>query len=303
MANPTVTIGLASYNRPHLLTRSIQSIKSQTYPNLEIIVSDNGSSDEVVRKLIEDFQRSDDRVKVFFHKENKGPFFNFRFLLEAASGEYFIWLADDDYYDSGYIDALLTEAVRGSASLSYSRAVFVDNESGKQIGRAKEMPSSVTLFQRLLNFARFDSDSIFYGLFKREEGLKYAQTLKNWNLPSFLIKDFGFVRYDFVSYVFILGLLLNGPFVNASHTNMTHYCGNVSSLSATAVNRNKFSYLFRVAILVLLNVYIHVQFCLRLFMAAFSVRQFTGVILSPIIAGYFLFRRLYVIIRTKLRRA
>ncbi|MBK8119734.1 MAG: glycosyltransferase [Sulfuritalea sp.] len=81
-----VTVGVASYNRPELLRRAIRSAVSQTYKNLEILISDNGSPNPEVRRVIEEFARSDTRIRCIFHPVNQGAFFNFRSVFTEANG-------------------------------------------------------------------------------------------------------------------------------------------------------------------------------------------------------------------------
>jgi len=102
MQQPLVSVGVPTYNRPATLERTLKSIVEQSYKNLEIIVSDNGSSDFEVEKVIQGFT-SDPRVTYFRHPVNKGASFNFDFVLERAGGDYFMRLADDDWIDKNFI--------------------------------------------------------------------------------------------------------------------------------------------------------------------------------------------------------
>ncbi|MBS1644363.1 MAG: glycosyltransferase family 2 protein [Bacteroidetes bacterium] len=96
MNTPLVSIGILSYNRPDDLVRAIESAINQTYHNLEIIISDNGSDDQRCAEIIWEYAKQDGRIKPYVHEINRGPQFNFKFLTEVASGKYFSWLADDD---------------------------------------------------------------------------------------------------------------------------------------------------------------------------------------------------------------
>jgi glycosyltransferase involved in cell wall biosynthesis len=100
---PLVTIGILSYNRPKDLRQAILSVISQTYPNLEILISDNGSFVEETKDVIREFAEKDKRIHFFLHNINRGPLFNFGFLLDNARGKYFAWLADDDYFTSHFV--------------------------------------------------------------------------------------------------------------------------------------------------------------------------------------------------------
>ena len=86
------TIGIPTFNRAELLSIAIEAALSQSYPELEIIVSDNASTDEtptVVRQF-------GDRVRYVRNESNIGAVANFRKVAELATGEFFSWLQDDD---------------------------------------------------------------------------------------------------------------------------------------------------------------------------------------------------------------
>ena len=94
-----VTIGIPTYNRPDGLRKLLETIVNQTYQNIEIIISDNCSTDENVQKVIEEFAANDDRIQATTQKENIGIMENFAFVLDQAKGMYFMWAADDDFFD------------------------------------------------------------------------------------------------------------------------------------------------------------------------------------------------------------
>ena len=92
---PLVNVGIPTYNRPEGLRRTLECITNQTYKNLEIIVSDNCSSDTEVQKVAEEFVNKDNSIQYFRQEENKGAGFNLKFVLKEATGEYFMWAADN----------------------------------------------------------------------------------------------------------------------------------------------------------------------------------------------------------------
>jgi glycosyltransferase involved in cell wall biosynthesis len=100
---PLVTIGILSYNRPKDLRQAILSVINQTYSHLEILISDNGSFIEETKGVIREFADKDKRIHFFFHEANRGPLFNFGFLVNNASGKYFAWLADDDWFTPNFV--------------------------------------------------------------------------------------------------------------------------------------------------------------------------------------------------------
>lgn len=292
----TITVGVASYNRPELLRRAIQSAVSQTYKNLEILISDNGSPDPEVRKVIEEFARSDARIRCIFHPVNQGAFFNFRSVLNEASGKYFVWLADDDYWCPEYLASLLAEATRTGAALTYGRAEIVDIEIAERDRVVKEMPTTIGRLASLANFVRFDTDSIFYGLFPTATGKKLAGLLRNWRVPKAMAADYPFLEYSFVSYAFIFGLLSSGGFCNASSYKAIHYAGGREPFSNSPRVGWRHLGLFMAYVL------IHLQMLARFSKATFSAGSPICVLASPIAALYLFFRRIGLIVSQRFNR-
>ena len=98
-----VSILIPTYNRVNYLPKAIESALKQDYPNIEIIVSDNASTDgtnELVNKYMDDV-----RFKYYRNRKNLGMVPNWRkALYEYATGNFFMVLSDDDYLiDSEYI--------------------------------------------------------------------------------------------------------------------------------------------------------------------------------------------------------
>ena len=104
---PLVSIGIMSYNRPAGLRQTLECITSQTYKNLQIIITDNGSIDSEVKNTILEYAAKDQRISFFMQPKNLGPGFSFAFVLKKAIGEYFMWAADDDYWDSAFIEEMV----------------------------------------------------------------------------------------------------------------------------------------------------------------------------------------------------
>jgi len=104
---PLVSVGIPTYNRPELLARKLDQVCNQTYSNLEIIVSDNASPGDGVRSLLEERANRDSRLKIFFQPCNRGPAENFLFVQEQAHGEFFAWAADDDGWETNFVELLM----------------------------------------------------------------------------------------------------------------------------------------------------------------------------------------------------
>jgi len=115
MTDPTnvlVSIGIPTYNRASsYLKDALRSAVNQTYKNIEIIVSDNCSSDDT-ESVVKAF--NDPRIRYYRQKDNIGPLNNRNFCLEQSQGEYFLLLFDDDVIDDDFISTCMGPVNCGS---------------------------------------------------------------------------------------------------------------------------------------------------------------------------------------------
>lgn len=88
-----VTVAIPTFNRLELLKRSVESVRQQSYENLEILISDNDSTDGT-RVYLQSLK--DSRIKIILNDKNIGMAANWEKCLQHASGEYFLLMSDDD---------------------------------------------------------------------------------------------------------------------------------------------------------------------------------------------------------------
>ena len=93
--NPTVSVIIPTYNRAHLIGRAIQSVLNQTYQDFEIIIVDDGSTDDT-EEVIKKFQRKDERIKYVKHEKNKGSSAARNTGIKLARGKYIAFQDSDD---------------------------------------------------------------------------------------------------------------------------------------------------------------------------------------------------------------
>lgn len=283
-ASDVITVGILSYNRPASLKRAIHSVVSQTYQYLEIIINDNGSTDPRVNEIIKEFAQNDARIRCIFHPVNQGAFFNFCSALKEARGEYFIWLADDDYWCQEYLETLLERAQKSGAALTYGRSESAEIGEDRHVG--KEMVTTSGKFAAVYNFVRFGSDSIIYGIFPTARGKKLFGVLRNWRLPGYLAANYPFLEVNFVSHAFIYGILASGGFCNASSISSTHFRGGREPFRNCASLGFKHFTLFYAYIL------IHIQLSARFACAALAVGNIKSALFAPIAGSYLFLRRI-----------
>lgn len=147
---PLVTIGVPTYNRANsYLKQTLQSALSQTYPNLEIIVSDNCSTDgteEVVRGV------ADPRIRYFKHATNVGENNSSNFCLQHAGGAYFLLLHDDDVIDKDFVEACM-DAVADDATVGIIRTgTRVINGHGAVVAASRNGVGGLSLTDFMLGW-------------------------------------------------------------------------------------------------------------------------------------------------------
>jgi len=104
MIQPLVSIGVPVFNGEKGLARALDCLLEQDYPNLEIIISDNGSTDSTP-EICTKFCQKDSRVKYSRSEENFGSIWNFNRVVELSSGQYFMWAAHDDLRERSFVSA------------------------------------------------------------------------------------------------------------------------------------------------------------------------------------------------------
>lgn len=122
---PLVSIMIPTYNRPQLFEKTLQSALAQTYPNVEILVTDNSTNEET-RLLMEKYVE-DGRVKYFRNREAGCKADNFRPFEKMARGEYLQWCMDDDILHRDKL-WVMAQALRDNpdVALVSSQRAFID---------------------------------------------------------------------------------------------------------------------------------------------------------------------------------
>ncbi len=140
--SPLVSIVTPSFNQARFLEATIQSVLSQSYPHVEYIVVDGGSTDgsrEIIRKY-------ESRLAWWISEKDRGQTDAINKGMAHAKGSILAWLNSDDTYLPGAI-ASAVEGFRADppAGLIYGDANYID-ESGRVVGR---FPSAQTDYRRL----------------------------------------------------------------------------------------------------------------------------------------------------------
>jgi len=150
--NPTVSIIIPTYNREHLLGRALKSILNQTYKDFEVIVVDDGSTDNT-----EDVIREFSALKIHYikHIENKGEGAARNTGVKAARGDYVAFLDSDDEYLPEKLEKEMAVFKSESPRLGvvYSDMCEIERNGAKYLWRSPTfMPKDGLSYRRALEY-------------------------------------------------------------------------------------------------------------------------------------------------------
>lgn len=190
---PLVSIMIPTYNQPDFLPEAVDSALAQTYPNLEIIIADDRSTDEACRDVLAAYADTP-RVRVYRNETNLGRVANYqKTLYERARGEWVLNLDGDDYFvDPTFIEQAVRLAQAHPEVVMIS-GVFVDRSPEDRLKPSKansgpeRIYSAAEAFEAMLEGGYFP----FHGstLYRRETAVRigfYQHDIISADLESLL---------------------------------------------------------------------------------------------------------------------
>jgi hypothetical protein len=133
-----VSIVLPTHNGSRYLRQSIESCLGQSYTNLELIVVDDGSAEDI-RGVVDEFA-GDERVRYVRHEKNRGLPAALNTGFANASGAYLTWTSDDNYYQSDAIERMLRFLLRHPhVGFVYASVYVVDERQPAQPVRVRRV--------------------------------------------------------------------------------------------------------------------------------------------------------------------
>jgi glycosyltransferase involved in cell wall biosynthesis len=116
------------YNRLEQLRRAIECIRNQTYQNLEIIISNDCSPNPEIYKMLDEYAAKDPRIRLFTQPIDLGCYGNYYFVLQQATGKYFMYAQDDDTWEPDCIELLVAALeAHPESGLAISTVQYVCN--------------------------------------------------------------------------------------------------------------------------------------------------------------------------------
>lgn len=123
----TIDILLATYNGEKYLEEQIDSILNQTYPNFNLIISDDYSTDRT-RKILRKYEKKDNRIEVHFQNKNLGYVKNFEFLLKQVKNKIYMLSDQDDVWNATKIENTYKKLRETEADLVFTDLEVVDEK-------------------------------------------------------------------------------------------------------------------------------------------------------------------------------
>jgi len=200
---PLVTIGIPTYNGGHGLVKAFHSVVEQGYPNVEILISNNGSSDETVT-VCQELVRLYPQLRYFHHVKNIGMFANFEFLLRHARGKYFMWVADDDTLAEGalpvYVDYMEDNP---RYSVVSGKIEYWLNGAVSAVEEGFNFSHKSPLLRVIAYYFKVIYGGMFHGLMRRElaQKIKLRKVIGNdWHFVANLAFLGKMKNLDFIGY-------------------------------------------------------------------------------------------------------
>lgn len=128
--NKKISVIVPVYNTEKYLDKCLDSLLNQTYNNLEIIVVEDGSTDnskEVLKKYADN-----KKIKIIYNKKNSGLSYSRNVGLENATGDYIGYIDSDDYVDLDYYEKLMHAIIDNKADIAICDMKVVDEETNTE---------------------------------------------------------------------------------------------------------------------------------------------------------------------------
>lgn len=139
-----VSIVIPFHNTEAYLEKCLHSVAYQSYKNIEVILVNDGSTDNS-KKICERYVKSDKRFKLVQHRKNQGPSVARNTGLDFVTGNYICLIDSDDYIHEDFVSKLLLTAQEHNADIvECQNYCSIDNKLSKKPS-AKEYATNVTI--------------------------------------------------------------------------------------------------------------------------------------------------------------
>lgn len=147
---PKVSVLIRTIGRKLLLKQALQSVANQTYPNIEVVVVEDGPA--TLNELIEDFNVL--RISYYALGERRGRCFTGNEAMAKATGEYYLFLDEDDLFYADHIEQLISTVLKYQAKIAYSYTFEVPTKIDSNTHTVLEEGEYTEPFNRRFSFLK-----------------------------------------------------------------------------------------------------------------------------------------------------
>ena len=180
-----ISIIIPVYNAEKYLHKCLESIVNQSFKDYEVLVVNDGSTDNS-QKIIDEYASKYTTKFRTFVKENGGQSSARNMALPFACGEYITFLDSDDYYDSKYLEILYSTAKKNNSDMVISGQQKVDENGKVYMNITYDVENYPNCILRRLNF----SGKIYRTEYVRKHNMRFAEGKTYEDNPFNLIMIF-----------------------------------------------------------------------------------------------------------------
>jgi hypothetical protein len=166
---PLLSIGLPVYNGAKHLRESIESLLAQDVEDLELVISDNASTDDTPA-ICAAYAKKDSRVRYSRNESNVGAAANYNRVFELSNGTYFMWGSDDDVWDPRFARLCIAKLEKHPAAvLCTSQLLYVDEHGARKPDQYPSLDTvGMSVEERVHEFVRRHGWYEVYSVFRPE---------------------------------------------------------------------------------------------------------------------------------------
>ena len=165
---PLVSIGVPVYNGDKTIERALDALIAQDYSNLEIIISDNASTD-ATQEICKKYVQKDSRVSYNRAEKNFSVAWNYNKVLELSTGDYFMWAADDDERNPSFVSACIDKLMQCPDAVvcqAYTASYIEGQEERLCVVHTNSLEGKTDLIERYRETLAQNPNMSIYGLFR-----------------------------------------------------------------------------------------------------------------------------------------
>ncbi|MCX7833896.1 MAG: glycosyltransferase family 2 protein [Ignavibacteria bacterium] len=191
-----VSVIISVYNRKRKLLKALESVINQTYQNIEIIIADDGSTDEVEKSISKYIYKLDNII--YFKHKNRGPALTLNRGIKISNGDYITFLDSDDEYLPEHIERRVNIFYNNSSlDIIHTTAKIIGKEEYMLVPDANNPEKLIHLNQCVIGATIFGKRKVFLKL----NGFKNIYAY-DYDLIKRASKKFTVKKFDIPTYIY-----------------------------------------------------------------------------------------------------